>query len=1319
MNRSPRRPLPLFPGSALLLALALLWATPVRAGEITLAVTATTRVTADAVEAEYELRNMGSDPAAQVSLQATFFDQSQSAEVAESIGPGEAKRTTLKFTLPPNVKGTFPLYTQAKYRDPGDIPFSIAALAMARTEESPAANLTLTPVNLPKWGARRVDVSTTEPGVTSVTLTCYPPADLSVKPQQVNVKLTGGKGSAEFRIRNRSGTAGSNYVIFFAGEYDLRGVHYLSETRTTLPIQASSGGGPIQWGRAWHAALYTCIALAALGMVVAFFSRAAREGMRSAFSANRWPLITLEIVALIAIEIFIISNVSPKYLVTDTITTGGDTGSHYYTVWYMRHWLLPHGKVSDWTPGNYAGFPILQFYFPLPFLTMCLLNLVIPLTVAFKLVSLLGTFLLPIAAYLMLRLMRVPFPGPTLGAAFTLPFLFNGANSMWGGNILSTLAGEFSYSLSMALSLILLGSLYRGCLSNRRVILNGFLVFLVGFSHGYTLLFCEAMSLFFLLTPNGFIRRLVYLGKVYALGFCLLAFWLVPLLAFSKWTTPYHTVWTIYSIKEVLPDIILPYLVMAGAGVVGLVVWGAWAYRTRGAGALQMLAFFFFGFLVAGVMFVAAPKLGVVDIRYVPYAQLISCLAAALALGWLGLALNRVGLAWPLAIVGVSATLVWVAPQVGPAPSWCKWNYEGFEAKKGPWEVFHRLNSAIAGSWRDPRVVFEHSSDHNQFGTTRAFESLPLFAGDMQDPGTGRATLEGLYMQASISAPFVFYIQSEISQEKSCPFPQYTYATMDYQRAKRHLQMFNVRDLIIKSPQAKHALRLPQNAKDYELARTFGDYELWQLRSCPERYVEPLRFEPVLYTGKDWKPVAHQWFTTDSLLDVEVVFESKPTAEDRTRFKTVASLAELPRAPIDLTGCKVEETITNNEVIIKTNWLHKPLLVKMSQHPNWHVEGADKVYLASPSFMIVYPNRETVRLYYGPGVADKVGYAFGAAGLLALLLNIPIPGRRRSAWSLLAEKLRVPESLEPRLPWNPSPRARWTLLAVTGLLAAALIGGASYRIYTHEPHRLFNTSVRLKDAKRFDEARQGFRRVQDASPASALAHDSAYYVGICYYLEGDDLGAISAFQDLIRRYPNSNWVPESLYHIGICQFRMAQGKTGTEAQKIEKEGIENMALVVEKHPGSRYAEYARDRLREHNALSALLPRDLPADPGARMGVAIGFFNQDRIDEAMPLFEDVWSKNPDHPAAPMALATHAMCYYKKQRYAETIKFYEQFVKRYPKDALVPEALFHIGLAHERLDQKDKAVQNYLTVREMYPNDRYAKSAAERLKELGVP
>src|SRR5207249_10535924 len=93
-----------------------------------------------------------------------------------------------------------------------------------------------------------------------------------------------------------------------------------------------------------------------------------------------------------------------------------DMASHVYAAAYLRDVLLPHGRVTGWCPGNYCGFPLFQFYFPLPFIAIALASYVIPFNVAFKLGTQLGTFLLPVCAYLSLRFAAVPFPGPALAA---------------------------------------------------------------------------------------------------------------------------------------------------------------------------------------------------------------------------------------------------------------------------------------------------------------------------------------------------------------------------------------------------------------------------------------------------------------------------------------------------------------------------------------------------------------------------------------------------------------------------------------------------------------------------------------------------------------------------------------------------------------------------------------------------------------------------------------------------------------------------------------------------------------------------------------
>ena len=49
-----------------------------------------------------------------------------------------------------------------------------------------------------------------------------------------------------------------------------------------------------------------------------------------------------------------------------------------------------------------------------------------------------------------------------LAALFTLPFLLIETNSVWGGNLPSTLAGEFAYSLGLTFAVLTVGVVSQG-----------------------------------------------------------------------------------------------------------------------------------------------------------------------------------------------------------------------------------------------------------------------------------------------------------------------------------------------------------------------------------------------------------------------------------------------------------------------------------------------------------------------------------------------------------------------------------------------------------------------------------------------------------------------------------------------------------------------------------------------------------------------------------------------------------------------------------------------------------------------------------------
>jgi len=672
----------------------------------------------------------------------------------------------------------------------------------------------------------------------------------------------------------------------------------------------------------------------------------------------------VDLAVLLGISIFLLRYFRPELLLSKTITAGGDTASHYYSAYYMRNILLPRLKVIGWAHGNYAGFPMFQFYFFLPFLLMALLAQLIPLQIAFKLVTALGTFLLPLTAYLSMRSMRYSFPAPALGALYTLPFLFMEANSMWGGNIPSTLAGEFSYSLSLALLVLYLGLLYRHVEERTGLLRLSLILALVALTHVYTLLLAVVSSGYFLITAetNVLAKRTLYLLKIHLLAFLLTAFWSVPMLLKLSYTTPFAVVWRIKGLSQVFPEPLLPFHAIA-------LLWLLISILSHEERT------FYYTFIAAAsaLLYTASPWLGIVDIRFLPFLQLFPVFPAAHATAR---AARRLGIPGLAALLLLPATLLWVTYNVTYIPSWIEWNYSGFEAKP-MWHAYRDVNEYLRGSFTEPRVVYEHTMLHNSAGTPRAFESLPLFA--------GRATLEGVYMQSSVSAPFVFYIQSELSEAGSCPFPQWSCATLNVSRAARHLEVFNVGQVIARTAKVKRELR---RSKLYELEKSFGPYQVYRLVRNRSGYVEVPRYWPVQVDAEDWKELSYLWFTNDTALDVPLVFTS---ASDSIIHRSGEPLPKLERRPIK-ERCSIAERIAFEEIRFNTTCPGIPHIIKFSYFPNWKVRGADKIYLVSPSFMLVYPSERQVVLRYGRTSEDLIGMMLTLLGL-GVVVGWAVKGR--------------------------------------------------------------------------------------------------------------------------------------------------------------------------------------------------------------------------------------------------------------------------------------------------------------------------------------
>jgi hypothetical protein len=231
-------------------------------------------------------------------------------------------------------------------------------------------------------------------------------------------------------------------------------------------------------------------------------------------------------------------------------------------------------------------------------------------------------------------------------------------------------------------------------------------------------------------------------------------------------------------------------------------------------------------------------------------------------------------------------------------------------------------------------------------------------------------------MQSSPSAPAIFYIQSEISKERSCPFPTFSCSKTDIDSAINHLKMFNVNHIIAVSDVVKKELR-----NKTKLVFKEKEYEIFEIE--PTGYVSVPEYRPVLMQSKNPDLLSYYWFVND--YEVPVVITDKIKAKDKKYFDITSNVDNLPKKRINK-KCDIHSQIKEEEINFQTDCIGLPHIIKVSYFPNWKVVGAKEIYYVSPSFMLVFPEKNNVKLYYGKTFMDILGLFLTLTGIIFIIM---------------------------------------------------------------------------------------------------------------------------------------------------------------------------------------------------------------------------------------------------------------------------------------------------------------------------------------------
>lgn len=666
---------------------------------------------------------------------------------------------------------------------------------------------------------------------------------------------------------------------------------------------------------------------------------------------------------------FLIKTIPWHLVFSNTMVSGGDTGSHNYVAWYS-HEIFP--KLKWWSPDWYAGFPFLYFYPPLLYYLNNILSFIIPFNVAFKIITLLGTLLLPLAVYLCLHLLDFQFPVPSLGAVLSLGYLFLEKFSIYGGNIPSTLAGEFSYSFGFALFFIFIGLLFRDFKKKNpsfiTIIILSSMVLVHPFSVIVAILVGGLMFLGATITRE--IKKTFWLLiKIFGLAFSLTAFWSLPFIALLGYTSKMS--WTkVINLEEIFPSSLIIFEFLAGIVLI-------YALIKREKRILPLV----YIIVASSIPFLLLNHSSIWNTRFLPFILMTSLMIAAYGLGsWfkdLGTLLVRqkpnkelrqsLIASFLVILLSLYFLVIYLPLTITYIPFWMKWNYEGFE-KKNSWQEIEQLFVYLK-TLPQGRIMWEYRGEYDKFGTPRILENLPIW--------TSHSTFEGLLIESSISGYFHFINQAETTKTPTAAIAGMQYPSFNFENGIKHLQLFGAQYFLAFTPEIK------QLADRYLIKlKDINEFNVYQVPHSELVSLIP-RIE-LKSKNKKWLDESINWYKTMDFSKFLVFYQNKTEFEEITNS---------PKSNFQSEGTIIIKEIKKDSLTFETENLYQPHLVKITYFPGWKVIGAKGPYLISPSFMMVIPIQKKVTLQFGYNLWDKIGMIMFLTGLIIVILTTQKPFR--------------------------------------------------------------------------------------------------------------------------------------------------------------------------------------------------------------------------------------------------------------------------------------------------------------------------------------
>ena len=689
----------------------------------------------------------------------------------------------------------------------------------------------------------------------------------------------------------------------------------------------------------------------------------------------------------------------------DNTPTGGDMGAHVVPIKYFIENFASSFKINGWSNDWFAGYPLYFFYFPFPAILTYLFNLIVPYGVAFKLMVA-GSIV--IVVYSIEKLFRKEdYLFSHIGIGAGLMFALTESFTIYGGNLASTLAGQFSFTYSLGFANLAIYYITKSK-HKYKVPISSIFLSLCLLSHLIPfILYLPAYAIYWLIKKEKIQLKFMSIFMFTTL----VTRFIVPLIYNLEFTT--NMSYTPYTrVKDLIKPDILPYLFLLFLFFLGrfnfkklrenktfslfefyLVLMSVSLYFFVPEGALwngRLVPFFNLGiiiiffkildFLLNDILQLQQGKLNtnliiissVAVCMYIFYDKWIEFnryklfVFTIIGLTFLGLLLFY-NSSYKLFTLGV---FVFVISSMSFLPHWVNWNFTGYEGKED-WQEIEALYSSLE-KLPPGRIMWEPNSDLNKYGTPMVLMTIPLF--------TDHSSMEGLYFDSSITTPFHFIAVSGLADRPSNPVGGLSYINNDFEKGVEYLYDLGIDYYITYTESITDKA---MNNKDLTLLFVSDPFSVFK--------IETSKIELVDQRIEIFPRIPFYERTSSSIFRDTRYQNFFEKAYNNFRNLDEYRVIELPSG-VNLKSSNYDDLqisdliISSDEIKFTTNKPNELHMIKVSYFPNWKIDKGLGPYRISPSFMAIVPHQSNVLLSFERTNIETYSFYFGLFSLVLSLI---------------------------------------------------------------------------------------------------------------------------------------------------------------------------------------------------------------------------------------------------------------------------------------------------------------------------------------------